>query len=759
MKILQLEEERNQALEALSGAVPERTRLRILVRFFESAGGRFDFPLLQSYYLEFSSAFFQALSESSLRHSEPGWPARVSAVVEAYASGLPEAAPAETVGRCMRVIHAASAESHFLLGEWDQGFASLERASGEILGGTVRDRTAQALKNRAGLPASLRPIFGTGHPETLGICSAMTERWKEQFHERRPDRLNLLFVDVTGGPEIPESGEGVILPVRIRSFLRPRRAEEDAIRLANDWMGKTGSFARRMREVLGAVRGLLGSVCPGPAERGRFLFQFSIPEREAGYGGNSLEAPTGLLLAGGMINAWYGRTVVRFDPATAVTAGLDADGGLTAVEGVKAKIRAAFFSPIQRVVVPWRNLREAMDAVEELRIAHPGRRLTLESAERLEELFDDRNLVIRRKITWPLAAFAAFARNREKTAWLAAALVLLSLLGILFFNAFFTDRNPVSLDIAGNLLTVKNAEGKELWEHDFGAALTRRRYTGEQSRAVWTDADGDGKNELLFGVYENELPGLSGRLFCFDSDGTVRFQIKTGRAMRFGAAAYEDHYRVAFAAGRDLDGDGVQEILSISHQYPWFPCVVNVWSLKGEKLGEYWHAGQLERLETIDLDGDGTKEIIAMGQNNEYNCAVLAVLPAFGMSGASPQTRGGPYDAAGSGPGRERFYIRFPQSEIFRLSGNRDYAIQALDRAEGIQIGVANGGLQQPGAPAGMILFYLFDREFRPKEIQIGDSYRIAVRRLSGRNDLKPMGPLLVHGANGWNAVEAGKMK
>jgi hypothetical protein len=229
--------------------------------------------------------------------------------------------------------------------------------------------------------------------------------------------------------------------------------------------------------------------------------------------------------------------------------------------------------------------------------------------------------------------------------------------------------------------------------------------------------------------------------------------------MRFGAAAYEDHYRVAFAACLDLDGDGVKEILSISHQYPWFPCVVNVWNLKGEKLGEYWHAGQLERLETVDLDGDGTKEILALGQNNEYNCAVLAVLPAFGMSGASPQTRGGLYEAAGFGPGRERFYIRFPQSEIFRLSGSRDYAIQALDRAEGIQIGVANGGLQQPGAPTGMILFYLFDREFRPKEIQIGDSYRIAVRRLSGRTSLEPPGPLLFRGADGWKAVEAGKMK
>jgi hypothetical protein len=759
MKILQLEDERNQALEALSGAVPERTRLRILVRFFESVSGRFDFPLLQSYYLEFSSAFFQALNESSLRYSEPKWPERVSAVVEAYASGLPDAAPAETVGRCMRVIHAASAESRFLLGEWDEGFTALERASGEILDGAVRARVGQALKNRAGLPKTLRQAFGTVNPAAFRICSDMAERWREQFHERRPDRLNLLFVEVTGGREIPEPETGVILPVRVRSFQRPRRAEEDAIRLANDWMGRTGSFARRMREVLGAVRGLLATACPGPVERGRYLFQFSIPEREAEYGGNSLEAPTGLLLAGGMINAYYGRPVVRFDPATAVTAGLDAAGGLTAVEGVKAKIRAAFFSPVQRVVVPWRNLREAMDAVDELRIDHPGRSLTLESAERMAELFDDRNLVIRRKITWPLAASAVFARNREKTAWLAAALVLLCLLGSLFFKTVFTDRNPVSLDIAGRLLTVKNAAGQELWEHDFGAALTKRRYTGEQCRAVWTDADGDGKNELLFGVYENELPGLSGRLFYFDSDGTVRFQVKTGRAMRFGGTEYEDHYRVAFAASRDLDGDGVQEILSISHQYPWFPCVVNVWSLKGEKLGEYWNAGQLERLETIDLDGDGTMEILAMGQNNEYNCAVLAVLTASGVAGASPQTGGGPYEAMGCGTGRERHYIRFPQSEIFSLSGSRDYAVQALDRAEGIQIGLANGGLQQPGAPVGMILFYLFDREFKPREIRIGDSYRLAVRKLTGRTGLKPLGPLQVHGAEGWTEVEAGRMK
>jgi hypothetical protein len=747
MKILQLEEERNRVSEALSSAVSERARLGILTGFFESADAQFDFPLLRSYYLEFSSAFFQSVPEGILQYPEPEWLSRVLAVAGRTASGMPDAESREAAARCIGMIHAAMAETYFILGEWDAGFDALERAAGETLDPRARSLATRAMTDPSRSP---RPALGASHPRTAALCAESAARRARQFHGRRPDRMNLLFVEKDGDSGAAESARGLILHARLRSFLRPKGADEDAIRLNNDWAGKTGSFPGRGREILKIVRGHLPALRPdGPGGR-RYLFQFSIPEKEAEYGGNSLEAPMALLLAGGMMNAYYGGRTVRFDQGTAVTAGLDAEGRLAAVDGVEAKIRAAFFSPLQRVVLPGRNLSGAMDAVEALRLRFPRRRLALIGAERLEDLFDDGNWVTRRKITRPLRASAVVARNRRRAYRIAAALVLLAGLGFPALRLIFSDRNPASLDVEGSVLTVKNAAGKELWEHDFGAVLTRKRYAADQHRFLFRDLNGDGRRELLFGVSENALPRLSGRLFCFDSKGRVLFTVRTGRRITFGNETYEDHYRIAFVDAQDLDGDGTTEILTISHQYPWFPCVLNVWSLKGEKLGEYWHAGQLERLDYHDVDRDGIREIFAHGQNNEYQCAVLAVLAPSAVRGASPQIRGGSYEAGGVITGQERYYLRFPQSEIFRLSGSRDLAWQTTALSDGLQVGVANGIAQLPNSPVPMILFYLFDGGLRLRSIQPGDSYRLAVRRLSGRTSIEPMGPVLYFNGQNW---------
>ncbi|MDM7925920.1 MAG: hypothetical protein QUS35_07855 [bacterium] len=598
-------------------------------------------------------------------------------------------------------------------------------------------------------------------PVSAGILQSVADRWFSEFGGQDGDRLWLLFAQKAdaSGPayEDPDCGFLIAAGLRTRVRLHPDAAD-DTMRLNNDWVSRSEPFHRLIRDALTAMRPILARTgYAAPSDRhGHFLFTLS--EKEAAFYGRSLEAPLALLAAGGLVNGYYGRPLVLFPNDTAVTGGVDPQGRILPVDpdGLKAKLRAAFFSPLRRVVVPWPNLQEAVSVIEKLRISHPNRRLELQSADTVEALWNNRNVAARRPVTPAVRLIAGLKRNRSRIAWSAAAAGILLGIGLLLAPMLFRDRNPASIDVSGSVLVARSAGGRELWKHDFGVPLTRARYADPSSRVRILDADGDGRSEVLFGVYESEDPaGLSGSLFLFGPDGRVRLRLKTGRAMTFGAESYEDHYRVAFADAVDLDADGTKEIVSIAFHFPDFPCCVNLWSLSGEKLGEYWHSGQIEKAEYIDTDGDGVLELFLTGQNNEYRCAVLTVLKPARMNGASPQTPAGHYRAEGLETGGESAYIRFPKSVLSDLAHNRDSAVHAEDHEGRIRVGLANAAASTNGLQSHFI-YYIFDHRLRLLDVDAGDCYARRVFELRGRplTDAELSRPVLRFDGKGWSEIE-----
>ncbi len=761
MKTIELEQARCRLAERLAGPASGHEKLTFIVRFFRAASPQFSVDALRSYHLEFSSPFLKTASAAALANRPPGFLLNTLELVRVYRERFADDTAADDLDRAERACRLALLETAVVLGEWGPARESLEALSGERLPAEPADTEGSASHYPLEACGKLAASLIGPCPAAAGIVQSVADRWSSEFGGQTGDRLWLLFAQKAdeNGPAHSEPDCGFLIAAGLRTRVRLHPdAADDTIRLNNDWVSRSEPFHRLIRDALTSMRPILaktGYAAPSD-QHGHFLFALS--EREAAFYGRSLEAPLALLAAGGLVNGYYGRPLVLFPNSTAVTGGVDGEGRILPVDkdGLKAKLHAAFFSPLRRVVVPWPNLQEAVSVIEKLRISHPNRRLDLQSADTLEALWNDRNVAEAGRVTTAVRLTAGLRRNRNRIAWSAAWAGILLTSALLLLPLLWRDRNPASIDVSGSVLVARSAGGRELWKYDFGVPLTRNRYADPSLRVRVTDADGDGRREVLFGVYEStDLGALNGSIFLFSADGDVRLRLKTGRAMKFGGALYEDHYRVAFADAVDLDGDGVKEIVSISFHYPDYPCCVNVWSLSGEKLGEYWHSGQLEKAEYIDADGDGVRELFLAGQNNEYRCAVLAVLKPPRLTGASPQTPAGHYRAEGLETGGEMQYVRFPKSVLSELALNRDTALHAEENNGRIRVGLANPAASAGGTQSHFI-YYVFDPRFRLLDVDVGDCYFSRVFELRGRplTDSELSRPVLRFDGKGWSQIE-----
>lgn len=123
-------------------------------------------------------------------------------------------------------------------------------------------------------------------------------------------------------------------------------------------------------------------------------------------------------------------------------------------------------------------------------------------------------------------------------------------------------------------------------------------------------------------------------LYCFSSRGSVRWLFSPGRTVREDAATFSPpfHIRVlrVFPSPKK---DGTKWV-AVSAVHHWFhPCQVAILDEAGRLLYEYWHSGHLDAMETRDLDGDGIEEILLAGVNQRHRKATLVVLDPGKLDG------------------------------------------------------------------------------------------------------------------------------
>ena len=317
-------------------------------------------------------------------------------------------------------------------------------------------------------------------------------------------------------------------------------------------------------------------------------------------------------------------------------------------------------------------------------------------------------------------------KPRRVGATVVAGVLLLIVACVLVWTWIARAANPprpASAEVVGDALRVLDADGRVLWEHRFDFPLTDAAYanrvTGyDRPPIVVADVDGDGGAETLF-VAEPWLPGGQG-LFCFNSDGSLRFHHVPARVVKFGEKSYAPPWRgiSVYVSG---PAGGPRDIWFIATHLEEFPTVLEKLDAAGRVTGEYWSNGQIA---IVKPELAGGRPLVFVGSiNNEFKGASLAVLDAQHPSGSAP-AMSDEYRCAGCPAGGPLAFLVFPRLDVTAALGTHPHVSNAfVDQTGQVLIDVAHDvgdGVPQE-LRTNATTHYRLDAQFRVIGAELGE--------------------------------------
>jgi hypothetical protein len=476
----------------------------------------------------------------------------------------------------------------------------------------------------------------------------------------------------------------------------------------------------------------------------------SFDHRYAFHAGESANLAMAALLHTARLRFLNQRIQYVLRSTAAITGRVADDGTVIPVEpgSLSPKVRAAFFSHVEVMVVPKEQMSVVEEEVRRLREAYPRRRLDVVGVGNLRELFFDLRVVEQKTV--PLAVHGLQLVWRRKYAVGAAVLIgaLLFILVRILYGPL--DTNPLTGEYAGQELIIRNAASQiidrvPVGEHTVFWAIKHMANSWGFSPVCFEDVDGDGSREILYIEKPDGQQREKERIVCRGvGKRGILWAVELTRDLAFPGKV--DFVSPSYSANEiftgDFDRDGAPEVLTSGNNQTSFPSLVLLLDAReGREKAAYIHTGHILDIVTEDLDSDGIKEVLACGINNALASAFLAVLDPREMSGYSPTREA--YVPADLSRARERAYVLIPRTKVGMVYSDRSRAnlavmIEPMPASNRLAITVndvavsASGGVE---AANGHVNYY-FDYDFKLLGADLADDYDRLAAKLVGEGKI-----------------------
>jgi len=409
----------------------------------------------------------------------------------------------------------------------------------------------------------------------------------------------------------------------------------------------------------------------------------------------------------------------KFRNDTIFTAEIDKDGNLVKLDAksLKLKLKAVFFSPYTKFVLPEENIHEANSELEALNKKYTKRKLQLIPIRDFENVFKNLDIVERCELKFKDRLVTNYKKYHVVVNWfLSIAALIVIILFIVNYLIPVLDRNPIIPRIENKKFTAYNKYGIKVWESDF---FTRDYDSTSvyidnfiKSNIHIADLNDDNENEILVLNTDQKNLAITRSMSCYKSDNTILWKYsKPHEEIYYGNTLFDDTYFLNRINVHDFNNDGKKEIITSGYLDPWFPCRITLYNYQGKEISHYWNAGHLKEIDIYDLDGDGKEEIYLMGatNNEKYRGAVLVVFDPDFVKGASFNTD----PQKDRKPGLEKYYIIFPKTILTKfcpagLTFTRDILVKGKNK---ISVVVTDGAVQPFYIPSKSYIVYEFDKD------------------------------------------------
>ncbi len=408
-------------------------------------------------------------------------------------------------------------------------------------------------------------------------------------------------------------------------------------------------------------------------DTGRYLGHFRFDHYHYDHTGTSLGLAAAALYYQAILDSGEFRERFRVNPATAITGQLDVTGRVRPVkeEAIEQKVKAAFFSWAETLVVPASQRDKAYRICQRLNKKYPRRSLFIFGARRLADLFSDRRITSHKQYN----LLQHYGSKLWKRKFSTLGILVILILGFITVKGAYgpLEKNPTQARFDGSYLFVENKYGQVLDRIEVGDKMVQNMKENKikPSEAVaFTDASGDDDNEVIWVGTEGDENSLAS-VYCRSISGDsllwkndLTFELDFPEKPSIVKTAY------IFRQLHVLDTPkGERLVVNLRHP-TFFPAVIQSMNISdGKVIDRYVHPGFLYDMLAVDLDKDGYGELVAGGINNAYKQAIISVLEPLELSGHAPLTS--EYRLKNIPKAKEKTYLRIPRTKISLLFKDR----------------------------------------------------------------------------------------